>query len=85
MDAMEMWANLERIFHLTPRELYENEELEQLHRQSRREANLMSKSDMRLTLSTYVRDVMLSDASLTQGKGWEDVLAFLDWVDGGMD
>ena len=85
MNAMEMWGNLERVFHLSPRELYENEDLEQLHRESRREANRMSKSDMRLTLSTYVRDVMLSDEALTQGGGWEEVLAFLDWVDGGME
>lgn len=85
MDAMEMWASLEKVFHLSPRELYENEDMERLHRQCRREVQRMSKSDLRLTLSTYVRDVMLTDEALAQGSGWEDVLAFLDWVDGGMD
>ena len=88
MDAdtdMEIWANLEKVFHLSPRELYENEELGELHRTSRREVNRMSKSDLRLTLSQYVRDVMLSDEALSRGDGWEDVLAFLDWVDGGME
>lgn len=85
MDAMETWANLEKVFHLSPRELYENEELGVLHRDCRRDVNRMSKSEMRLTLSTYVRDVMLSDNALSGGNGWEDVLAFLDWVDGGME
>lgn len=85
MDAIETWAGLERVFHLTPRELYENEEMELLHRTCRRDVHSMSKSEMRLTLSQYVRDVMLSDEALARGNGWEDVLAFLDWVDGGME
>lgn len=85
MDTMEMWASLEKVFHLSPRELYENPDLEQLHRDCRREVRLMSKSDMRITLSHYVRDVMLADEALARGNGWEDVLAFLDWVDGGME
>lgn len=84
-DPMETWANLEKAFHLTPRELYENDELRQLHRTCRREVNQMSKSELRLTLSQYVRDVMLSDDALAHGDGWETVLAFLDWVDGGME
>lgn len=83
--AMQTWANLEKVFQLSPRELYENEELEGLHRSSRRDVNRMSKSELRLTLSQYVRDVMLSNESLARGDGWEDVLAFLDWVDGGME
>lgn len=85
MDAMETWANLEKVFHLTPRELYENPDMEELHRDSRRDVQRMSKSEMRHTLSRYVRDVMLSDDALVRGDGWEDVLAFLDWVDGGME
>lgn len=85
MDPMEMWTNLEKVFHLSPRELYEDEDMERLHRRCRREVQRMSKSDMRLTLSHYVRNVMLSDDALAQGTGWEDVLAFLDWVDGGME
>lgn len=85
MDAMEVWTGLEKVFHLSPRELYENEDMEQLHRECRREVQRMSKSDMRLTLSQYVRDVMLTDDALAHGGGWEDVLAFLDWVDGGME
>lgn len=85
MDAMELWANLEKVFHLSPRELYEDEEMERLHRRSRREVQRMPKSDLRMTLSRYVRDVMLSDDALAHGRGWEDVLAFLDWVDGGME
>lgn len=85
MGANDIWANLDRVFHLSPRELYENEEMGQLHRESRRDVLRMSKSEMRLTLSQYVRDVMLSDEALDRGDGWEDVLAFLDWVDGGME
>ena len=42
-------------------------------------------STLRLSLSRYIRDTMLSDAALAEGKGWEDVLSFLDWVDGGME
>lgn len=83
--AMETWANLEKVFQLSPRELYENAELAELHRTCRREVNRMSKSELRLTLSQYVRDVMLIDEALSRGDGWEDVLAFLDWVDGGME
>lgn len=85
MDAMETWANLERVFHLSPRELYQNEAMRQTHRDCRRDVSRMSKSEMRLTLSQYVRDVMLTDDALARGDGWEDVLAFLDWVDGGME
>lgn len=85
MDAMETWANLEKVFHLSPRELYDNEDMEQLHRTCRRDVNRMSRVEMRLTLSQYVRDVMLTDDALARGNSWEDVLAFLDWVDGGME
>lgn len=85
MAAQEVWANLEKIFHLTPRELYEQPDLEQMHRTCRQHVQQMSKSQMRETLSHYVRDVMLSDAALARGDGWEVVLAFLDWVDGGME
>lgn len=85
MDPMEIWTSLEKVFHLTPRELYENEELEQLHRDCRREVMRMPNADMRTTLSRYVRDVMLSDDAIARGDGWEEVLSFLDWVDGGME
>lgn len=85
MDSMQTWADLHHIFHLTPRELYENEELEELQRVSTRTVVRMSKSEKRVSLSQYVRDVMLSDDAIARGEGWEDVLSFLDWVDGGMD
>lgn len=85
MDAMEVWASLEKVFHLTPRELYDNEELGRLHWDSRNQVNSMSRAEMRTTLSRYVRDVMLSETALDHGGGWENVLAFLDWVDGGME
>lgn len=85
MDAMQLWANLDTVFHLTPRELYANPEMEELHRASRREVEKLSKSEKRVSLSMYIRDVMLSDDALARGNGWEDVLAFLDWVDGGME
>ncbi len=83
--AMETWANLEKVFQLSPRELYENEELGDLHRDCRRTVQRMSKSELRETLSQYVRDVMLTEEALSRGGGWEDVLAFLDWVDGGLE
>jgi len=85
MNPQETWASLEKIFHLSPRELYDNEEMEELHRTCRRDVARMSKSEMRLTLSHYVRDVMLSDDAINRGDGWEEVLSFLDWVDGGME
>ncbi len=85
MDAQEIWSNLERIFHMTARELYENDTLDQLHRTCRQEVNRMSNADKRISLSVFVRDVMLSDDALNRGEGWETVLAFLDWVDGGME
>lgn len=85
MNAMELWANLDTVFHLTPRELYTNPEMEELHRASRREVEQMSNSEQRVSLSVYIRDVMLSDDALARGIGWEDVLAFLDWIDGGME
>lgn len=83
--AMETWANLEKVFQLSPRELYENEELGEMHRTCRRAVHRMSKAELRLTLSLYIRDVMLTEEALTRGDGWEDVLAFLDWVDGGLE
>ena len=85
MNSRDIWANLEHIYRLTPRELYSNAELEELHRTCRRAVLEMSNSERRETLSRYVRDEMLSDDALARGDGWEDVLAFLDWVDGGME
>ena len=85
MTPQEIWANLEKIFHLSPRELYDNEEMEELHRTCRRDVARMSKSEMRLTLSVHVREEMLSDEAIARGDGWEEVLSFLDWVDGGME
>ena len=82
---MQIWTNLERIFHMSPRELYDNEEMEDLQRACVRAVDGMSKSEKRSSLSLYVRDVMLGDDALNRGDGWENVLAFLDWVDGGMD
>lgn len=85
MESTQVWANLHRIHQMTPRELYESPEMEDLQRQSVRAAEAMSKSEMRVSLSQFVRDVMLSDEALSHGDGWEDVLSFIDWVDGGMD
>lgn len=84
MDHHDVWASLERIFNMTPRERYEDEAYE-LHRTLVRAVEKMSRSEMRLSLSRYIRDTMLSDESLADGNGWEDVLSFLDWVDGGME
>jgi len=85
MDSPEVWSTLERIFNMDPRERYTSDEVERLHRRCLRTVERMSRYDIRLSLSRYVRDSMLSEASLAEGKGWEDVLAFLDWVDGGME
>lgn len=85
MDTRQIWASLERIFHLTPRQLYENGEMEDLQRACVRAVDQMSKSEKRTSLSLYVREVMLSDEALARGDGWENVLSFLDWVDGGME
>lgn len=85
MESHEIWANLERVFHLTPRQLYDNPEMEELHRDCRRAVMKMSNSEKRDSLSRYVRDVMLTEDVISHGGGWEHVLAFLDWVDGGME
>lgn len=85
MDHHDVWASLERIFTMTPRERYTSEEADRLHRRCVRAVEEMSRAEIRLSLSRYIRDTMLSDAALAEGKGWEDVLAFLDWVDGGME
>ena len=85
MDASQVWQNLLTTFHLSPRELYDNEDMEQLQRESIYAVMEMSESEKRVSLSSFVRDVMLSPESIEQGNGWMDVLTFLDWVDGGMD
>ena len=85
MDEQEIWAALERVHNADPRELYGDEELEALHRRCRQRVEEMSRTELRLSLSRYVRDHMLSEEALARGKGWEDVLSFLDWVDGGME
>lgn len=85
MDASQVWQNLLNTFHLSPRELYDNEDMEQLQRESIYAVMEMSESEKRVSLSSFVRDVMLSSESIEQGNGWMDVLTFLDWVDGGMD
>jgi hypothetical protein len=85
VDSREVWASLERIFTMDPRERYTSDEVDRLHRRCLRMVEEMSRGDVRLTLSRYVRDTMLSEESLADGNGWEEVLSFLDWVDGGME
>lgn len=85
MEHHEVWASLERISTMDPRQRYTSDEVDRLYRRCRRVVNEMSRTEMRMSLSRYVRDSMLSDASLADGNGWEDVLSFLDWVDGGME
>ena len=85
MDDREVWASLERIFDMTPKERYMDPAVDDLHRECLLRVDDMSRSEMRLSLSRYVRDTMLSEESLANQGGWEAVLAFLDWVDGGME
>jgi hypothetical protein len=85
MDEQELWSSLERIHTMDPRTLYASQEMDALHRECIRTVESMSRSDIRLSLSRYLRDRMLSEDALHQGKGWEDVLSFLDWFDGGME
>lgn len=85
MDHHEIWTSLERIFVMPPRERYTSVEIDRLHRRCVRAVGEMTQAEIRLSLSRYVRDQMLSEDALAEGKGWEDVLAFLDWVDGGME
>jgi hypothetical protein len=85
MNEQEIWAALERIHTTDPRVLYSSDELENLHRRCRMAVEEMSRADVRLSLSRYIRDTMLSEEALARGGGWEDVLSFLDWVDGGME
>lgn len=85
MDSRDVWASLEKLFNMDPRERYTSDAADRLHRRCLRVVEGMSSSDIRLSLSRYVRDSMLSETSLAEGNGWEDVLAFLDWVEGGME
>lgn len=85
MDPSQVWSNLHRTFHMSPRELYDDEVMEQLQRESIRAIVAMSESERRVSLSHFIRDVMLSDEAIDRGDGWLEVLSFLDWVDGGMD
>ena len=85
MDHHDLWTALEQIYDMDPRERYTSAEVDRLHRRCVAEVEEMSYTEMRLSLSRYVRDHMLSEDALHQEKGWEDVLSFLDWVDGGME
>lgn len=85
MNPGEVWASLERIFNMAPRERYMSDEADAIHRACVREVERMSRSEVRLSLSRYVRDTMLSEAALDEDRGWEEVLSFLDWIDGGME
>jgi hypothetical protein len=85
MDDQELWAALERIHTMDPRARYSSSEIDRLHRRCVAQVEEMSRSDIRLSLSRYVRDEMLSEDALAGGQGWEDVLSFLDWFDGGME
>lgn len=85
MGPQEVWASLEHIFNMDPRERYTSTDVDRLHRACVRQIETMSQSEVRVSLSRYVRDSMLSEESLAQDTGWEDVLSFLDWVDGGME
>jgi|GEM_PF-2788010 len=85
MNPGEVWTSLERIFNMTPRERYMSDEADALHRTCVRAVEGMSRSEVRLSLSRYVRDTMLSEAALDEDRGWEEVLSFLDWIDGGME
>lgn len=85
MDPQELWAQLEQIFNMDPRERYTSDAVDRLHRRCVRQVEKMSRSEIRVSLSRYVRDSMLSEEALAHDKGWEDVLSFLDWVDGGME
>lgn len=85
MEPTEVWPKLEMIYHLSPRDLNANEAMEDLHRECRRALEQMAGTDLRVTLSRYVRDVMLSEESIASGNGWQDVLAFLDWIEGGAE
>lgn len=85
MNSQDVWVSLEKLFNMDPRERYTSDAADRLHRRCLRIVEEMPRADIRLSLSRYVRDSMLSESSLAEGNGWEDVLAFLDWVDGGME
>lgn len=85
MDTRDVWTTLQRIFEMGPRERYASRDIERLHRRCVRRVGEMSHSERRMSLSRYVRDVMLSDDALEHDRGWQEVLSFLDWIDGGME
>jgi hypothetical protein len=85
MEPQEVWSSLEDIFNMDTYVRYTSADVERLHRRCVREVEKMSGTEVRLSLSRYVRDTMLSEESLADDRGWEEVLSFLDWVDGGME
>ncbi|HWV25532.1 MAG TPA: hypothetical protein VNZ58_15215, partial [Thermomicrobiales bacterium] len=68
MEPQELWASLHRIYEMEPRERYSSTEVDRLHRRCVRQVEAMTYSERRLSLSRYVRDVMLSEDALEQDR-----------------
>ncbi|MDB1956015.1 hypothetical protein PMY38_10405 [Clostridium tertium] len=45
----------------------------------------MDENTLRITLSKYIRDSFLTDETISQGYGIEDVKRFIEWLDEFMD
>jgi hypothetical protein len=56
---------------------------EQLRARLVSELDALPEGEVRLRLSRWVRNTLLSDEAIAQGYGWEDALAFLGWIDTG--
>lgn len=85
MSPEEVWSSLHKVFGMSARELYDNDEMERLHRRCVDQVENMARAEKRDSLSRFVRDHMLSEEALAQGSSWETVLSFLDWVECGME
>lgn len=55
----------------------------QRQRQLEEKMDAASEDEVRLSLSRWIRENLLSEESLSQRYGWEDVLRFLQWIDSG--
>jgi len=85
MDSRELWTSLERIFEMYSRKRGASKETARLQRRCVCQVREMSSAERRISLGRYVQIWMLSEEALAQDKGWPEVLAFLGWINGGME
>lgn len=83
-DALDAaWDQLEGIFAYDMGAIDSGTRDERLRNQLVAELDAHTEDEIRLSLSRWLRDGLLSEAAISAGYGWEDVLAFAKWIDSG--